>query len=70
VNFRDSGSGMILWLKVPALLGVLFCPAVVLSRVIEIHPSNADAHCNEEFENIANTLLPGDTLLLRGGKYS
>lgn len=39
-------------------------------RVIEIQPSNADASCNEEFENVANTLGPGDTLILHGGTYT
>ncbi|MFN8487977.1 MAG: right-handed parallel beta-helix repeat-containing protein [Caldilineaceae bacterium] len=39
-------------------------------RVIEIYPSNADVSCNEEFENIANTLQPGDQLILHGGSYS
>src|SRR5262245_58365772 len=40
------------------------------AREIVINPSNADATCNEEFENVANTLQPGDTLVLRGGIYS
>ncbi len=39
-------------------------------RTITLSPSNADATCNEEFENVANTLQPGDTLILRGGIYS
>ena len=39
-------------------------------RTLTISPSNADATCNEEFENVANTLQPGDTLILRGGIYS
>jgi hypothetical protein len=52
------------------LVLVLGYPAAGQSRVIEIFPSNADADCNEEFENIANTLLAGDTLLLHGGVYS
>ena len=40
------------------------------ARVFTISPANADASCNEEFENLANTLQPGDTLILRGGNYS
>ena len=40
------------------------------NRVIEIYPSNADGTCNEEFENVVNTLLPGDVLVLHGGIYS
>ncbi len=39
-------------------------------RVIEIFPSNANASCNEEFENVANTLGAGDTLILHGGTYT
>lgn len=39
-------------------------------RVIEIFPSNANGTCNEEFENVANTLKPGDTLILHGGTYT
>ena len=38
--------------------------------IIEIFPSNADYSCNEEFENVANTLKPGDELVLHGGIYS
>jgi hypothetical protein len=37
---------------------------------IEIYPSNADGTCNEEFENVVNTLLPGDVLVLHGGIYT
>ncbi len=40
------------------------------AAVIEIFPANADASCNEEFENVANTLQPGDELVLHGGTYS
>jgi chitodextrinase len=39
-------------------------------RVIEIFPSDANASCNEQFENLANTLAPGDTLILHGGIYT
>jgi len=51
-------------------LCLLFYPAFVYGRVIEIFPANADATCNEEFENVANTLIAGDTLILHGGTYS
>jgi hypothetical protein len=34
----------------------------------EIFPSTAK--CDEEFENVANTLQPGDELVLHGGTYS
>lgn len=39
-------------------------------QVIEIYPSNADLTCDEEFEQVANSLQPGDTLVLHGGVYS
>jgi Right handed beta helix region len=38
------------------------------ARTIEIHP--AVSTTDEEFERVANTLAPGDTLVLRGGTYS
>src|SRR6266478_309540 len=37
---------------------------------IEIFPSTADATCNEEFQNVANELKPGDVLILHGGTYT
>lgn len=40
------------------------------ARTLEIFPSNADATCNEEFENVASTLQPGDELILHGGVYT
>src|SRR5438046_10494127 len=40
------------------------------ARVVEIFPSNADVSCDEEFENAANTLKPGDELVLHGGIYT
>jgi hypothetical protein len=39
-------------------------------RVIELHPSNADAGCKEEFVAVARSLQPGDELVLHGGTYS
>ncbi len=38
--------------------------------IIEIYPLNADSSCNEEFENKANALNPGDELVLHGGIYT
>jgi hypothetical protein len=55
------------------LLALLFLSSSfsdAASRVIEIYPSNADTTCNEEFENVVNTLMPGDVLVLHGGIYS
>lgn len=40
-----------------------------MADVIEIGPSQAGPDCVEEFEQIANQLQPGDTLVLRGGRY-
>ncbi len=42
----------------------------VPADVIEIGPSTAGPDCVEEFEEVANRLRPGDTLILRGGQYS
>ena len=56
-------AGAFLW---GALLLLPAAPAS--SRTIVIQPSVATT--NEEFENVANTLQPGDTLVLRGGTYS
>ena len=52
------------------LLGVFCSSAAACGSVIEILPSSADATCDEKFENIANSLLPGDMLIRRGGIYS
>lgn len=52
------------------LLGVFCSSAAAWGSVIEILPSSADATCDEKFENIANSLLPGDMLILRGDIYS
>lgn len=38
-------------------------------RVLELHPSSVTG-CDEEFVRVANSLQPGDQLLLRGGTYS
>ncbi|HET9252919.1 MAG TPA: right-handed parallel beta-helix repeat-containing protein [Candidatus Eisenbacteria bacterium] len=49
-----------------ALLALAAPPAV--ARVLVLQPSVATT--DEEFERVANTLQPGDTLVLRGGTYS
>ena len=46
------------------LLGAYNCSGAVL----EIHPATVDSQ--EEFETIANSLKPGDELILYGGTYS
>ena len=53
------------------LLSCLALPgAPVLAATVEILPSNADSSCNEELENLANGLKPGDVLILHGGTYT
>lgn len=53
---------------------VLSCVALPLAHAgaatFEIFSSNADSSCNEEFENRANSLQPGDVLILHGGTYT
>lgn len=43
-------------------------PAPSSSATFEIFP--ASGGCNEQFENLANALQPGDELVLHGGTYS
>ena len=49
------------------ILIVFFIPWATLSRTVEIYPAISEN--DEEFERIANTLKPGDSLLLHGGTY-
>ena len=49
------------------LLGVLFAGAAA-GRTVEIGPAVAEGR--EEFETVANSLEPGDELVLHGGTYS
>ena len=54
-----------------AIIGLLFvlpCVSIGLGATHEIYPATADSQ--EEFENIANSLKPGDELVLHGGTYS
>jgi len=39
------------------------------AETFEIHPPNSES-CDEEFENLANKLKPGDQLILHDGVYS
>ncbi len=57
---------------IAGVLGLVVAALVdpAAARVIEILPSSADTSCNEEFENAANTLQPGDELVLHDGTYS
>lgn len=48
---------------------LFFVTSRTWAATIEIYPVTV-ADCNEELENIANTLKPGDELILHGGTYS
>ena len=49
-----------------AMAGLL--PTAASARLITIQPQTGTT--SEEFETVANTLQPGDTLMLRGGTYA
>ncbi len=51
------------------VLPLLGTPALSSAAVIQIAPRPA-SHCHEELEKVANTLKPGDELILHGGTYS
>jgi Right handed beta helix region len=51
-----------------AALPLAISAVSAFATTIEINPSTGS--CNEEFENRANTLQPGDELVLHGGTYS
>jgi hypothetical protein len=51
------------------VLSLLVFPAVSSAAVIQISPQTAP-DCHEEFVKVANTLQPGDELILRGRPYS
>ncbi|MGB2865186.1 MAG: hypothetical protein WBC05_17790, partial [Sedimentisphaerales bacterium] len=53
---------------VACLLLLLICGGISLGVTYEIHPAIAGSQ--EEFETIANSLKPGDELILYGGTYS
>ena len=53
---------------VMCLLLILICGGISLGVTYEIHPAIAGSE--EEFETIANSLKPGDELILSGGTYS
>ncbi len=50
------------------LLLVAICSGISSGVTHKINPATVDSR--EEFENIANSLKPGDELILRGGTYS
>jgi len=47
---------------------MLLCGSDSSGATYEIHPATVD--CREEFENVANSLKPGDELILHAGVYS
>jgi len=47
---------------------MLFCAGDSSGTTYEIYPATVDSR--EEFETIANSLKPGDELILHGGLYS
>lgn len=55
-------------LGVVALSAAISDASICRGAVYEIRPSTADA--DEEFERLANSLKPGDELILHGGLYS
>ncbi|MHC4727114.1 MAG: right-handed parallel beta-helix repeat-containing protein [Planctomycetota bacterium] len=57
-----------LFLLLVAFAGNGFIRDNCFAAVFEIYPATVDSH--EEFETIANSLKPGDELILHGGLYS
>ncbi|MHC4437896.1 MAG: hypothetical protein ACYS3S_11090, partial [Planctomycetota bacterium] len=53
---------------VACLLLLPLCSGIVYGATYKIHPANTGSQ--EEFENIANSLRPGDELILSDGIYS
>jgi hypothetical protein len=62
-------TGLLLAVSFPQLGRTLAAPSTP-GQIIEIYPSNADSTCDEAFENLANSLQPGDELVLHGGVYT
>jgi len=55
-------------LTIAGFFAGLSSPPKADGAIFEIHPATVDSQ--EEFENIANSLKPGDELVLNGGVYS
>jgi hypothetical protein len=55
-------------LKIASIVAVLASRSFCLAATFEIHPATVDS--SEEFENVSNSLKPGDELILHGGIYS
>ena len=64
-GLRASRCGISVFVSVCVMLSVMYdC----LGATYEIHPATVDSQ--EEFEKVANSLKPGDELVLHGGVYS
>ncbi len=57
-----------LYRRCPILVLWLLCAPIGRAAVYELHP--AVANQDEGFERVANSLRPGDELILKGGTYS
>ena len=67
---RDRAGLLKIW-HVVLITGIFVCLSdlcIVRAATYEIYPAIADAQ--EEFERMANSLKPGDELILHGGTYS
>jgi len=60
--------GLLNILTVSGIVVVLTSQPACFAATFEIHPATVES--NEELENIANSLKPGDELILYGGVYS
>jgi hypothetical protein len=60
--------GLLNILIVSGIVAVLAGQPACFAATLEIHPATVDS--SEEFENIANSLKPGDELILHAGVYS
>jgi hypothetical protein len=57
-------------LALGAALGWPLHGAAWAGRLIEVFPADANISCSEPFESAANSLQPGDELILHGGTYT
>lgn len=65
---RNPKLGLSSALIIAGIFSVLSGAPAGFAATFEIHPATVDS--SEEFENIANSLKPGDELILHGGVYS
>ena len=72
-NLDNMKLGLYKILEISGILAVLAGGSLCLAATFEIHPATVDS--NEEFENIANSLKPGDECVIppgtkHSGRYS